>query len=98
MSQTLSPQTPPDQRVAQASAADAALSWQLEADRQLLKHLNAQLNEQLEQLAALQRAGANQKYIRIVEQQIAMLNHAIREAEDQATLHARQAEIRRVEP
>jgi hypothetical protein len=63
-----------------------------------LKHLNAQLNEQLEQLAALQRAGANQKYIRIVEQQIAMLNHAIREAEDQATLHARQAEIRRVEP
>ena len=97
MSQTATPQTPPDQRASQASAADAAPPWQLETDRELLRHLYAQRAEQIEQLAVLQRAGANPKSISIVESQIAMLNHAIRHAEEQATLHSQQTEIRRVE-
>jgi hypothetical protein len=97
MSQTASPQTPPDQRPTQASAETAHAPWQLDKDQQLLRHLYAQRDEQIEQLAALQRARANQKSISIVESQIAMLNHAIRHAEEQATLHTRQTEIRRVE-
>ncbi len=97
MSQTASPQTPPDQRASQASAADTAPPWQLDRDRELLRHLYAQRDEQIEQLAALQRARANQKSISIVESQIAMLNHAIRHAEEQATLHTRQTQIRRVD-
>ena len=97
MSQTASPQTPPDQRASQASAADAAPPWQLATDRELLRHLYAQRDEQIEQLAALQQTGASQKSISIVEGQIAMLNHAIRDAEEQATLHTQQTEIRRVE-
>ena len=97
MSQTLSPQTPPDRDVSQASAAHGAVPWQLETDRLLLLHLQAQLDEQLAQLAALQQTGASQKSIAIVDQQIAMLNHAIRHANEQADLHARQVEIRRVD-
>jgi hypothetical protein len=97
MSQTISQHTPPYQQAAQASKGSEDPPWQLEADRQLLKDLYAQLTEQLEQRAAQQEAGASQKSITIVESQIAMLDHAIREAEEQATLHARQAEIRRVE-
>ncbi len=96
MSQTLSPQTPPDRHLSPASAAQGAVPWQLETDHLLLKHLYAQRDEQTEQLAALQRAGAIPKSLSIVESQITMLNHAIRNAEEQATLHARQTEIRRV--
>lgn len=87
----------PDRDVSLASAAHGAVPWQLETDNLLLKHLYAQRDEQTEQLAALQQAGANQKSITIVENQISMLNQAIRRAEEQATLHARQTEIRRVE-
>ncbi len=99
MNQTISPQTPPDQRGDQTvAAAEEAPLWQLETDRQLLKHLYAQRNEQLEQLAALQKAGAIEKSITIVQRQIAMLDHAIKAAEEQATLHARQVAIRQVMP
>ena len=87
----------PDSDVSHASAAHGAVPWQLETDHLLLKHLYAQRDEQTEQLAALQRAGAIQKSITIVENQITMLNQAIRSAEEQATLHASQTEIRRVE-
>ena len=97
MSQTLSQHTSPDQPISQVSAGEEAPSWLLEADRELLKYLYAQRIEQLEQRATQQEVGANQKSISIVESQIAMLNHAIREAEEQAMLHARQIEIRRVE-
>jgi|SRR5579859_1477169 len=97
MSQTISPQTPPDQRVAPASVEEEAPRWQLETDRQLLKHLYAQRQEQLDQLVALQQAGAREKSISIVQRQIAMLDHAIKGIEEQATLHARQAAIRQVE-
>ena len=97
MSQTISQQTPTNQHAAQASNGSSDPPWQLEADQQLVKYLYAQRIEQLEQRAAQQKAGANQKSITIVESQLAMLNHAIREAEEQVTLHARQAEIRRVE-
>ena len=97
MSQTISQPMPPNQQAAQTSNGSANPSWQLEADQQLLKYLYAQRSEQLEQRVAQQEAAANQKSISIVESQIAMLNHAIREAEEQVTLHARQAEIRRVE-
>jgi hypothetical protein len=97
MSQTISQHTPPNQQAAQASEGSEDPPWQLEADQQLLKYLYAQRIEQLEQHAAQQEIGANQRSISIVESQIDMLNHAIREAEEQATLHARQVEIRRVE-
>ena len=97
MSQTFSQQTPPNQQASQASGGEEATPWLLEADRQLLRYLYVQRIEQLEQRAAMQEAAANQRSISIVESQIDMLNHAIREAEEQATLHARQAEIRRVE-
>lgn len=97
MSQTFSQQAPPTQQASQASGGEEATPWLLEADRQLLRYLYAQRIEQLEQRAAMQEAPANQRSISIVESQIDMLNHAIREAEEQATLHARQAEIRRVE-
>ena len=96
MSQIPAPQTPADRDVAPSSAAGGAIPWQLETDRLLLTHLYAQRDEQLEQLATLQKTNANPKSISIVEQQIAMLNSAIRSAEEQATLHARQTEIRRV--
>jgi hypothetical protein len=97
MSQTITQQTPPNQQASQTSGGEEASPWQLEADQQLLRYLSAQLIEQLEQFVALREARANQKSISIVEGQITMLNHAIREAEEQTTLHARQAEIRRVE-
>lgn len=97
MSQTISQQTPPDREVSPSSAASGAIPWQLETDHLLLTHLYAQRDEQLEQLAALQRTRANPKSIAIVDQQIAMLNHAIRCAEEQAALHTRQTEIRRVD-
>ncbi len=97
MSQTITPQTPPDQHSGHTSAPDHAAPWQLERDRELLRFLYAQRDEQLQQLAALQLAGARQKSITIVERQIAMLNQAIRQAEEQAALHARQSEIRRVD-
>ena len=97
MSQTISPQTPPDQHASPASAGDEAPPWQLETDRQLLKFLYAQRDEQLQQLSVLQLAAAKPKSITIVEHQITMLNHAIRHAEEQAALHARQSEIRRVD-
>lgn len=93
MSQTIYQQTPPDQHAFQASGGEEALPWQLDADQQLLKYLDAQRIEQLEQRVVLQEAGANQKSISIVESQITILDHAIREAEEQATLHARQAAI-----
>lgn len=95
MSQTISQQTPPNQHAFQASEGSDNRSWQLDADRQLLTYLYAQRSEQLEQRAAQQKARARQKSIDIVESQIAMLNQAIREAEEQVTLHARQAENRR---
>ncbi len=97
MSETISQQTTENHEVAQVSAAQGAIPWLLETDRLLLLHLYAQRDEQLEQLATLQKSRATQKSIRIVESQIAALNHAIRQAEEQARLHARQAEIRRVE-
>jgi flagellar biosynthesis chaperone FliJ len=87
----------PDSDVSHASVAHGAVPWQLETDHLQLKHLYAQRDEQTEQLAALQRAGANQKSITIVENQINTLNQDIRRVEEQATLHARQTEIRRVE-
>jgi hypothetical protein len=87
---------PPNHEVAQVSAAYGGMPWLLETDRLLLLHLYAQRGEQLEQLAALQLARANPKSIRIVEGQIAMLDHAIRDAEEQAALHISQAEIRQV--
>ncbi len=96
MNQIPAPQTPANSDVAPSSAATGAIPWLLETDRLLLTHLYAQRDEQREQLAALQKANANQKSIAIVEQQIAELNKAIRRAEEQATLHARQIEIRRV--
>jgi hypothetical protein len=97
MSQTMRQDMPANHEVAQASAAHGATPWLLETDKLLLMHLYAQRDEQLEQLAALRRGEANQNSISIVEQQIAGLNHAIRHAEEQAALHARQIEIRRVE-
>jgi hypothetical protein len=95
MSQTISQLVPANQQASQASEGSSDAPWQLEADRQLLTYLYAQRIEQMEQRAAQQKAGASQKSITIVESQIAMLNQAIREAEEQATLHARQAENRR---
>lgn len=97
MSQTISQHMLPNQQASQASEGSADPPWQLEADQQLLRYLYAQRIEQLEQRAAQQKAGARQKSITIVESQIAMLNHAIREAEEQANLHARQVKIRQVE-
>jgi hypothetical protein len=97
MNQAISQEPPANHEVAQTSAAQGAVPWVLETDRLLLLHLYAQRDEQTEQLAALQRTGANQKSIAIVEGQLSMLNHAIRDAEEKAALHARQAEIRRVE-
>ncbi len=97
MSQTISQQTPENHEVAQGSAAYGAAFWLPETDHLLLRHLYAQRDEQLEQLATLQRIGATPKSISIVESQIAMLNHAIRHAEEQAALHARQIETRQVE-
>jgi len=94
MSQTISQLSPPNQQASQASGGSENHSWQLEADRQLLMYLYAQRIEQLEQRAAQKKGGASQKSITIVESQIAMLNQAIRETEEQATMHARQAEIR----
>ena len=94
MSQTISQQTSPYQPISPVSGGKEAPSWLLEADRELLRHLYAQRIEQLEQRVAQQEVGANQRSISIVESQIDMLNHAIREAEEQATLHARQIEIR----
>ncbi len=97
MSQTASPQTPPDQHISPASAEETQQPWQLDRDRELLKVLYAQRDEQLQQLSVLQLAAAKQKSIDIVEHQITMLNHAIRHTEEQAALHARQSEIRRVD-
>jgi hypothetical protein len=97
MSQTISQQTSPHQPISPVSGGIEAPSWLLEADRELLKYLYAQRIEQLEQRVAQQEVGANQRSISIVESQITLLNQAIREAEEQATLHARQAEIRRGE-
>ena len=97
MSQATGEQTSANHDVSQASAAYGAVPWLLETDRLLLRHLYAQRDEQLEQLTALQQAGGKPKSISIVQSQIAALNHAIRQAEEQAALHARQAEIRQVE-
>jgi hypothetical protein len=97
MSQTVSPQNPAEQQSITASANQPHQPWQLERDRELLKVLYAQRDEQVQQLSVLQLAAAKQKSIDIVEHQIAMLNHAIRRAEEQAELHARQTEIRRVD-
>jgi flagellar biosynthesis chaperone FliJ len=96
MNQSISQQTPSTQHTLQTSAEDETPLWQLERDREMLRHLYGQRKEQLEQLAALQQAGAVEKSIRIVQGQIAMLDHAIHQAEEQAAMHARQAEIRRV--
>jgi hypothetical protein len=97
MSQIPAPQTPADRDVSPSSAASGAIPWQLETDRLLLTHLYAQRDEQLEQLAALQKANANPKSLAIVEHQITMLNSAIRRAEEQAELHNRQTQIRRID-
>ncbi|HLW02655.1 MAG TPA: hypothetical protein VKT82_28635 [Ktedonobacterales bacterium] len=97
MNQTISPETPPDQHASPTTSEDITPPWLLDSDRELLRVLYAQRDEQLQQLSALQLAGARQKLIDIVERQIAMLNHAIRHAEEQAALHARQSEIRRVD-
>lgn len=95
MSQAINEQTPPDRSPAQGALPEESPFWQLESDRQLLKHLYAQRDEQLQQLAALQQTGATEKLLTIVQGQITMLNHAIREAEEQAALHERQAEAHR---
>lgn len=92
MNQAISEQTPQERRIAQSILAEEAPFWQLESDRQLLKHLYAQREEQLEQLGRLQEAGAIERIVTIVQGQIAMLDHAIREAEEQADLHERLAE------
>ena len=97
MSQTINQPMLPDQQASQASEGPPDPSWQLEADQQLLRYLYAQRTEQIEQRAAQQEVGANQKSISIVESQISMLNRAIREAEEQATLHTLQVKIRQVE-
>lgn len=97
MSQETSQQNSENHDVSQASAAQGAVPWLMETDRWLLRHLYAQRDEQLEQLAALQQVGGTPKSISIVQSQIATLDHAIRQAEEQAALHARQAEIRQVE-
>ena len=97
MNQIISPETPPDQHTSPTNPEDTFPPWQLATDYELLKFLYAQRDEQLQQLAVLQLAAAKPKSITIVEHQITMLNHAIRHAEEQAALHARQTEIRRVD-
>ena len=94
MSQSIRQLAPANQQASQTSEGSSDPPWQLEADRQLSTYLYAQRDEQVEQRAAQQTARARQQSIDIVESQIAMLNQAIREAEEQVTLHTRQAENR----
>jgi hypothetical protein len=65
--------------------------WILESDVQQLRHLYAQRQEQLDQLARLRSTGALPYAIEHTEQQIVMLDKAIRYAEEEAILHAREA-------
>ena len=65
--------------------------WILTSDVEQLAHLYAQRQEQIHQLALLRSAGALPYAIRHSEQQIIMLDRAIREAEEQAVMHARKA-------
>jgi flagellar biosynthesis chaperone FliJ len=97
MNQAINKHTPPDQRPAQSALPEGSPHWQLERDREQLKYLYAQREEQLQQLARLQQMGAIEQLITIVQKQIAMLDHAIRQAEEQAALHERQAQAFQVE-
>ncbi len=65
--------------------------WILESDVQQLRHLYAQRQEQLDQLARLRSAGALPYAIEHTERQIDMLDKAIRQAEEETILHAREA-------
>jgi len=65
--------------------------WILESDVQQLQHLYTQRQEQLDQLARLRSAGALPYAIQHAERQIPLLDAAIRQAEEQAILHARLA-------
>ena len=65
--------------------------WILTSDVEQLAHLYAQRKEQVNQLAFLRSSGALSYAIKHSEQQIAMLDKAIREAEEQAVMHARKA-------
>jgi hypothetical protein len=65
--------------------------WILTSDVEQLAHLYRQRQEQAHQLALLRSSGALPYAIKHSEQQIVMLDKAIREAEEQAVMHARQA-------
>lgn len=65
--------------------------WILTSDVEQLAHLYAQRQEQINQLAYLRSSGALPYAIRHSEQQIVMLDKAIRQAEEQAVMHARKA-------
>lgn len=65
--------------------------WILTSDVEQLAHLYAQRQEQIHQLAYLRSAGALPYAIKHSEQQIVMLDKAIREVEEQAVMHARKA-------
>lgn len=93
MNQPINEHTPPDRRIVQGILAEEAPFWQLESDRQLLKHLYAQREEQVEQLGRLENMGASERDVTIVQGQLAMLDHAIRQAEEQASLHERLAKV-----
>ena len=65
--------------------------WILTSDVEQLAHLYAQRQEQVQQLSLLRSAGALPYAIRHSEQQIVMLDKAIRQVEEQAVMHARKA-------
>ena len=91
MSQPVPQPSPVERLLDQLEAQTEARPWILESDREELEHLYAQRQEQINQLALLRSAGALPYAIAHCEQQIAMLNKAIRYAEEQALLHARKA-------
>ena len=65
--------------------------WILTSDVEQLAHLYAQRQEQVNQLALLRSTGALPYAIRHSEQQMVMLDKAIRQVEEQAVMHARKA-------
>ncbi len=92
MSQQMTQLTQLERLIAQIEAQGVTKRpWILESDVQQLQHLYAQRQEQLDQLALLRSTNTMPYAIEHVERQIAMLDKAIRYAEEQTIMHARKA-------